>query len=167
MMRTKHTAGFPIALGMGIAVALLLLVASPARAQTTDADGDGVADVVDLCLDTPYKDMVKPDGCSVCPCVASWASHQAYVDCVSAEASQRLMSGKMTRTQKSAAVSAAKNSTCGTIPTATRCCTWRKLVYGSLGVCSVIDPAKCSFVVLGKWAEDRGQGTCYYNPCTW
>jgi hypothetical protein len=167
MMRTKHTAGFPIVLGISIAVALALTVASPARAQTMDSDGDGVADAVDACPNTPYKDLVRPDGCSVCPCVASWSSHQAYVACVSYEATQRFMRGAMTRKQKDAAVSGATNSTCGVTPMVTRCCVWRKLVYGSFGACTFKAPADCKYVVLGKWAEDRGQGTCDYNPCSW
>ena len=154
------------ALCLATVFAMGLAVAVPAAAQTIgDADRDGVADAVDVCPATPLGDVVGTQGCSVCPCDAVWSSHAAYVSCVTVEANRQYLAGLMTRTRKTQAISGAQNSTCGT--TATRCCTWRKLVYGSLGVCGVMDPSKCSFTVLGKWAENRGPGSCYYNPCTW
>ena len=151
---------------LAIAFAMGLAVAVPAAAQTIgDADRDGVGDVVDLCPATPLGDLIDTQGCSACPCDAAWASHQAYVDCVSLAANQQYLAGLISRTRTRGAISGAKNSTCGT--TSTRCCTWRKLVYGSLGSCTVMDPAKCSYAVIGKWAENRGPGSCYFNPCTW
>ena len=163
---THRTLAAVTRFGLALAVALVVAGAVPASAQTLgDADGDGVADALDMCPTTPRGDLVSAEGCSVCPCDAAWSSHTAYVSCVSYEVNRRYTLGLVTRKQRSAIISAAKNSTCGT--TNTRCCTWRKLVTGSLGTCTVMDPAKCSFTVLGKWAENRGPGSCYYNPCTW
>ena len=150
-----------------LALAIAVAAAAPAAAQTVgDVDRDGVTDAVDLCPATPLGDLVNTAaGCSFCPCDAAWASHQAYVDCVTLAANQQKAAGLITKTRLSQAITAAKNSTCGTAYT--RCCQWRKLVYGSLGTCTVMDPARCSYQVLGKWAENRGLGSCTFNPCTW
>jgi hypothetical protein len=155
------------ALGLAVASALVSTIpGAPASAATPDdLDGDGVANAVDACPGTPFGDLVDAQGCSVCPCTAAWPSHEAYVACVTTEATRRLGLGLMTRKQRSVAIRAAQNSTCGTAKT--RCCTWRKLVPGALGTCKVLDPALCNYDTLGKWAEDRGPGTCYYNPCPW
>jgi hypothetical protein len=151
---------------LAMTVALALAGAVPAAAQTlADTDRDGVADLVDLCPATPTGDFVTAEGCSVCPCEAAWPTHQAYVDCVTAEAYRLFNLKLISRTRRSQAISAAKNSTCGT--PYIRCCAWRKLVYGSMGSCTVMDPARCSYYVLGKWAEIRGTGSCVPNPCTW
>ena len=110
--------------------------------------------------------LVDGAGCSVCPCSAGWFSHQAYLDCVTYEANLRFKAGTLTRKQRTAAITHAKNSTCGD-STLTRCCVWRKVVYGSLGTCLLTRPADCTYAVQGKWAEDRSPGSCYYNPCIW
>jgi hypothetical protein len=163
---TDHTRRPTLRLTLVVAVALTLAGAVPAAAQTlADADRDGVGDAVDVCPTTPTGDFVGPEGCSVCPCEAAWSSHDAYVACVTGEAYRLFNLKLISRTRRSQAISAAKNSTCGT--TSIRCCTWRKLVYGSMGSCTVMAPARCSYFVLGKWAEIRGTGSCYYNPCTW
>ena len=161
MIRLKSLAPwcFAVALMLPLAVGV-----TPAAAQ--DADGDRLPDLVDVCPGTPLLELVDSTGCSVCPCGATWASHSAYYTCVYNEANARYAAGLLTRTQKTNVLTHAKNSTCGD-PTLTRCCIWRKLVYGSLGSCSLTAPASCSYAVIGKWADNRGTGSCYYNPCTW
>jgi len=153
--------------------ALTLTVAAPAfgACLAGDSDCDGVLDAFDLCPGTPRLDLVYTSGCSVCPCDGPtpgvpWANHTAYVNCVTAVANARYLAHTITGTQKTADITHAKNSTCG-IANAIRCCTWSKLVTGSMGSCTVMQPANCSFPLLGKWAENRGTGSCYYNPCTW
>ena len=147
--------------------ALTLTAAAPAfgACLAGDSDCDGVLDAFDLCPGTPALELVDTTGCSVCPCGAAWTDHTAYVSCVTAVANQRSLAGLLTRTQKSNVIKHAQSSTCGT--TAIRCCTWRKLVTGSMGTCSVMQAASCTFPNLGTWAENRGTGSCYYNPCTW
>ena len=149
---------------LAVAFAMSFAVAAPAAAL--DADLDGVADTVDQCPTTPVLDLVNSTGCSVCPCEAAWATHQAYVDCVTAEAYARFNAGLLTRTKRNDAITHAKSSTCGTVGV-TRCCTWKRLITGSMGTCSLLAPSRCTFAILGKWAEDRSTGSCYYNPCTW
>ena len=95
-----------------------------------------------------------------------WASHAAYVSCVTAEANRRFLARLLTKTQKANAITHAQNSTCGTTG-AIRCCTWRRLVAGSMGTCTSMQSSRCTFAIQGKWAENRGTGSCFYNPCTW
>src|SRR4029077_1983480 len=86
-------------------VVRLLLAAPPAAAivpTVDDADGDGVADTVDACPDTPARDLVDANGCSVCPCDqtadgAAWSSHADYVRCVVGEARRRVTEGQPRR----------------------------------------------------------------------
>ena len=145
---------------------LTLTAAAPAFGGCSgDADCDGVLDAFDLCPATPALDLVSTAGCSLCPCDAPWPSHTAYVTCVSAVANQLYLARTLTLTQKTNVLKHAQNSTCGT--TNIRCCTWSKLAYGSMGSCAVMAPANCSFPILRKWAENRGTGSCFYNPCTW
>ena len=94
-----------------------------------------------------------------------WASHTAYVSCVTNVANQLYLAGTLSKSRKTALLTHAQKSTCGT--TNIRCCTWSKLAYGSMGSCAVMAPANCSFPILRKWAENRGTGSCFYNPCTW
>ena len=151
-----------------IAGAMILALAAPAfgACLVGDSDCDGTLDAFDLCPGTVALELVDTTGCSVCPCDAAWASHAAYVSCVTAVANQRYLSRLITSTRRTAVIKHAQVSTCGT-PNI-RCCTWRKPgVTGSMGACSVMAAANCSFPILGKWAENRGTGSCYYNPCTW
>ena len=134
-----------------------------------DSDCDGVLDAFDLCPGTPALELVDTTGCSVCPCAGpapggAWPDHATYVNCVTAAANQRYLAGTLSKTQKTNVLKHAQSSMCGT--TNILCCTWRKLVYGSMGTCSTIQPANCTFAIQGKWAEIRGTGSCYYNPCT-
>ena|SRR2546425_4399182 len=149
--------------------ALTLTVAAPAFGACLlgDADCDGVLDSFDVCPGTPGLELVNTSGCSVCPCDALWSSHAAYVSCVTAEANRRYLTRTLTLTQKTAAITHAQNSTCGN-PTLTRCCVWgKRAVFGSMGSCKLMVPANCNFILLGTWAENRGTGSCYRNPCTW
>src|SRR5438128_9252416 len=146
-----------------------LTVAAPAfgACLAGDADCDGVLDAFDLCPGTPSLELDYTSGCSACPCDAAWPSLAAYVSCVTAQANARYLAHTLTKAQKTAAITHAQKSTCGS-PTLTRCCEWSKTaVSGSIGSCNMIQPASCSFFLLGKWAENRGPGSCYYNPCTW
>ncbi len=144
---------------------LMLGFASTAQAQTADTDGDGVPDVVDACPTTPPRDLIGPDGCSVCPCVAAWSSHDAYVACVSFEARRRNMMGTLSTRQKNDAIAAAKNSTCGVAPAATRCCSWKRAAApGTSGSCSIKPAGSCTSG-SAKIVQDRGPGTCAYDPC--
>ena len=151
--------------------ALTLTAAAPAFGGCSgDADCDGVLDAFDLCPTTPALELVSTSGCSLCPCEGpasggAWANHTAYVNCVTAVANQLYLAHTLTKTQKTNVLSHAQKSTCGT--TNILCCTWSKLVYGSMGSCAVMAPTNCNFTVLRKWAENRGTGSCYYNPCTW
>ena len=151
--------------------ALSLAAAAPAFGGCSgDADCDGVLDAFDLCPTTPALELVNTSGCSLCPCQGpaaggAWAGHTAYVNCVSAVANQLYLARTLTLTQKTNVLTHAQRSTCGT--TNIRCCTWSKLAYGSMGSCAVMAPANCSFPILRKWAENRGTGSCFYNPCTW
>ena len=156
-----------------IVAVLTLTVAAPAfgACLSGDSDCDGVLDAFDSCPGTPALDLVYTSGCSVCPCEGPasgglWPDHTTYVNCVTAEANARVLAHTLTKTQKTLVITHAKSSTCG-VANAIRCCTWRKLTTGSMGTCTVMQPASCSFALLGKWAENRGTGSCYYNPCTW
>ena len=155
-----------------VAGAMVLALAAPAfgACLVGDSDCDGTLDAFDLCPGTVALELVNTTGCSVCPCDGPsagvpWASHTAYVSCVTAVANQRYLSRLITLTQKTAVLKHAQYSTCGT--TNVRCCTWGKLAYGSMGSCAVMAPANCSFPILRKWAENRGTGSCFYNACTW
>ena len=159
--------------------ALLALVLTAATPSTTlgywlgDEDIDGVADGTDLCSGTPILDIVyqstdlmHPRGCVVCRCDAAWASHDAYVSCVTAEANRRYQAGIVSLDQRTALITHGQNSTCGDV-TVTRCCVWKTTKAGT-GTCSIMTPAKCSPQALFvKRAENRGSGSCYYNPCNW
>ena len=150
-----------VVLALSLGAALVFVGATPASAL--DADGDGVADEFDQCPATVRLDLVNLFGCSVCPCSDPWPSHQAYVDCVTVEVGKRTL----TKRQKTDIMNHATLSTCGS-PLVTRCCTWRfSAASGSMGTCNLLDPARCDFTILKKWAENRGGGSCYYNPCTW
>ena len=147
---------------LALAFAVTFVIAGPSTAAAIDADADGVADAFDQCPGTEALELVNSVGCSVCPCNAAWTTHTAYVNCVTNEAARRALS----RTLKSAVLQHANASTCGS--TNIKCCTWAyKAKYGSMGGCSILAPAQCSSLVLRKFAENRGTGSCYYNPCTW
>jgi len=169
MTRVKKLSGWCLI----VVGALILTAAAPAfgACLAGDSDCDGVLDAFDVCPGTPNLELVNTSGCSVCPCDGPsagmpWASHSAYVSCVTSVANQRYLAGLLTKTQKTNVITHAKNSTCGT-GGAIRCCTWRKLVTGSMGTCAVIQSSSCTFAIQGKWAENRGTGSCYYSPCTW
>ncbi len=98
-------------------------------------------------------------------CRRDLADHATYVNAVTAVANQLYLAGTLSKTRKTAVITHAQRSTCGTANI--RCCTWSKLVYGSMGSCAVMAPSNCNFTVLRKWAENRSTGSCYYNPCTW
>src|SRR5438128_7455751 len=87
---------------LAIAGALILTVAAPAFGACLlgDADCDGVLDAFDLCPGTVALELVDTSGCSMCPCDAAWASHAAYVSCVTAEANRRFLARLLTKTQK-------------------------------------------------------------------
>src|SRR5262249_13962804 len=151
-----------VTLALSLGFALALVAPTPAAAQ--DADKDGVPDLVDQCPGTPALELVNSTGCSVCPCDAAWASHTAYYNCVAYQASLRPLS----KSVQTAVLTHAKNSTCGMAPTFVRCCTWSfRAKTGSMGTCLVKDSSQCTPAILNKWAEPRGTGSCYYNPCTW
>ena len=157
MKPTRH-----ITLALALAFGLALSVSTRATAQ--DLDKDGVIDLVDLCPATEALELVDATGCSICPCDAAWASHAAYVNCVTYQASLRPLS----KSVKTAVLTHAKNSTCGMAPTFVRCCTWSfRAKVGSMGTCLIKDASQCKPAILNKWAEPRGTGSCYYNPCTW
>src|SRR5713101_5138154 len=149
----------PSAWCLVIVGALTLTAVAPAfGACSGDADCDGVLDAFDLCPATPALELVSTSGCSLCPCEGpasggAWADHTAYVNCVTAKANQLYLAGTLSKSRKTAVITHAQKSTCGTANI--RCCTWRKLVYGSMGSCTVMAPANCSFTILGKWAENR------------
>jgi hypothetical protein len=84
---------------------------------TADADGDGVLDADDACPGTAPGAAVNANGCSVaelCPCVATWKSHGAYVSCVAHASEAFVGAGLISSAQKDATVSAAAMSSCGT-----------------------------------------------------
>ena len=164
MTRLKRLSGWCLV----VVGALILTAAAPAFGACLlgDADCDGVLDAFDLCPTTPALELVNTSGCSICPCDAGWASHSAYVSCVTAEANREYLVHLLTKTQRTAVINHAQKSTCGTTG-AIRCCTWRKLVTGSMGSCAAIQSSSCTFAIQGKWAENRGTGSCFYNPCTW
>lgn len=81
-----------------------------------DDDADGVADASDVCLSTPPGQPVLSNGCAVaehCACSSPWKNHGAYVSCVTHSATLLFQAGRMTSSQRSAAVQAAAQSSCG------------------------------------------------------
>src|SRR5206468_4454341 len=108
--------------------ALPLAAAAPAFGGCSgDADCGGVLDAFDLCPTTPALELVATSGCSLCPCEGpasggAWASHTAYVNCVTAVANQLYLAGTLSKSRKTAVLTHAQKSTCGT--TNIRCCTW-------------------------------------------
>jgi len=169
MIRLKSLSAWCLA----IAGAMVLALAAPAfgACLAGDSDCDGVLDAFDLCPGTMALELVATNGCSVCPCDGPsagvpWASHTAYVNCATSVANQRYLAGLLTKTAKTNVIKHAQSSTCGTANI--RCCTWRRPgVTGSMGTCSMMAATSCTFPNLGKWAENRATGSCYYNPCTW
>ena len=162
------------ALAMLLALMLVGLTTGTARGYWVgDEDIDGVIDGVDQCPGTPILDVIyqtsdiqHAPGCSVCPCTAAWASHDAYVSCVNIEANRRVLNGTMSTDQRTAVMQHAQNSTCGN-PTVTRCCAWKSIKTGT-GACSIVPAGQCTAqFVKARVMQDRGSGSCYYNPCNW
>lgn len=83
---------------------------------TADADGDGRLDAEDACPGTAPGAVVNASGCSLpelCPCVAAWKSHGAFVSCVAQTSEAFVGAGLISTGQKDAQVSAAAESSCG------------------------------------------------------
>src|SRR5437899_11112217 len=103
-----------------IAGALTLAAAAPAFGGCSgDADCDGVLDAFDLCPTTPALELVATSGCSLCPCEGpasggAWASHTAYVNCVTAVANPLYLAGPLSKPRKAAVPTHAPQSTRGT-----------------------------------------------------
>ena len=58
---------------------------------------------------------MNASGCSIaelCPCVATWKSHGAYVSCVAHASEGFVGAGLISSTEKDATVSAAAQSSC-------------------------------------------------------
>ena len=152
-----------------LAVSLVVALPEATWGWIGDQDVDGVLDDVDQCPNTAGLDLIYQTGglvpgCSVCPCGAAWASHDAYVSCVTAEANSRYLAGTLLSEQRTAVLLHAQNSTCGN-PTVIRCCAWKSTKPG-LGTCAIMAPTDCVARKLkvrrvGNW----GSGFCYYNPC--
>src|SRR5438067_10597091 len=100
--------------------ALTLTAAAPAFGGCSgDADCDGVLDAFDVCPTTPALELVSTSGCSLCPCEGpaaggTWATHTAYVNCVTAVANQLYLAHTLSKTRKTAVITHAQKSTCGT-----------------------------------------------------
>lgn len=152
-----------------------LVLARPVLAGTTvDDDGDGVADDVDACLDTPAGDLVKADGCSVCPCDGPtedqpWASRGEYQTCVFTEVRARKRAGSMNRKAARAAMKNARKASCGDAQL-TRCCVYPSDIPDDadtiVGDCKVMTVDHCAQLEdTLDWAEDADPGSCLPNPC--
>lgn len=151
-----------------------VLLARPVLAGTAeDLDEDGVADDVDACLDTPTGDLVKDDGCSVCPCEGPaedqpWASRQEYQQCVAVEVRARKRAGLMNRRAARAAVKTARKASCGDAAL-TRCCIFPDDDSDAdtiVGQCKVVSVERCEQLSDQlDWAEDADPGSCVPNPC--
>ena len=136
-----------------------------------DVDGDGVDDAIDECTDTEPGDLVDADGCSVCPCEETpegdaWASHDAYVQCVTAAAKRRRHDHVIKRKAMHAIIKQAKAATCGNVEL-TRCC-----IYSGdedeVGQCKVMTVDKCDLLwEESDFVEDEGPGSCKPNPCAY
>src|SRR5207247_10979698 len=129
------------------------------------ADRDGVRYACDLCPATPALELVTTSGCSISPCEGpaaggTWPDHATYVNSVTAVANQLYLAGTLSKTRKTAVITHAQKSTCGTANI--RCCTWSKLVYGSMGSCAAMAQSNCNFTVRRQWPETRRPGRCDY-----
>src|SRR5438552_13316282 len=98
--------------------ALSLAAASPSFGGCSgDGDCDGVLDAFDVCPTTPALELVSTSGCSLCPCEGpaaggTWATHTAYVNCVTAAANQLYLAGTLSKTRKTAVITHAQKSPC-------------------------------------------------------
>jgi hypothetical protein len=152
-------------------MACAVLLAAVARGQLvpTDVDGDGVDDSIDECTDTEPGDMIDADGCSICPCEETadgdaWASHDAYVQCVAAEAKDRRHEHMVKRKEMRAMIKHAKASSCGN-DELTRCCTYAG-DDDDVGKCKVMSVDKCDALwEESDYVDDAGPGSCTPNPC--
>jgi hypothetical protein len=87
----------------------------------SDADGDGVADIADLCPETPHGNVVSADGCSIdqiVPCSGpssggTWKTHGEYVSAVGRITTEFLKHGLITRDQRNLILAQAVRSSCG------------------------------------------------------
>lgn len=87
---------------------------------STDGDDDGVDDDDDLCPDTPAGAVVDADGCSGvqgvdldCPPDDAWASHGAYMSCVTSAVNDAVAAGLLTNAEGAALKKAAAKSDIG------------------------------------------------------
>src|SRR5207245_9196391 len=100
--------------------ALTLTAAAPAFGGCSgDADCDGVLDPFDLCPTTPALELVSTSGCSLCPCEGPayggpWASHTAYVNCVTDVANQLYLAGTLSQSRTNGVFTHTQAYTCGT-----------------------------------------------------
>ena len=159
-------------ISVSILMACAVLLAAVARGQissTDDLDGDGIENVMDECTDTEPGDLIDADGCTICPCEetadgAAWASHQAYVQCVTAEAKRRLRSHVLKKKAMREIVKDAKAATCGN-EELTRCCMYADET-DTVGRCKVMSVDKCDELwEESDFIEDEGPGSCKVNPC--
>lgn len=144
--------------------------ADPRRVET-DADGDGVPDAVDACPDTPARDLVDDQGCSVCPCNttrsgAPWGSRIAYLRCVKGETRHRVFAGTLGRGEARNTVRAAVFSTCGR-DGLTRCCVYRSadVTHVHRGQCRIVTAVACDARASTGLGTDAATGSCLPNPC--
>ena len=155
-----------------LALALLLGIPLLARADV-DTDADGLPDATDACPASEPSDLVKPDGCAICSCDdgpdgGGWASHGAYVACVSEWVRDARRSGSVTATDARLIVRRARKSTCGT--DTIRCCVFR-LFDDEIGHCRFVAEEACDalddrlFDTDGA-ADIEDTGSCIPNPCT-
>jgi hypothetical protein len=152
------------ALVLALAFAVPLATGVPcALAGSPDADGDGVADVLDVCADTPPYEAVDAAGCSACPCDADWSSRTAYLRCVYGAVRARRQAGGLGTKDGRAIAKAARASTCGHA-TRVRCCVL--FPEKGTGLCRVMDELRCDGEMLRTEAVvDAGGGSCLPNPC--
>ena len=156
---------------VSVLMACAVLLATVARGQVapTDVDGDGVEDSIDECTDTEPGDMVDADGCSVCPCEETAdgdesSSHDAYVQCVAAEAKHRRRKHMIKRKAMRALIKQAKVAACGS-EELTRCCTYTG-DDDTVGACKVMTVDKCDALwEESDYVDDAGPGSCTPNPC--
>ena len=151
-----------------------VVLARPVLAGTIDdLDEDGVADDVDVCLDTPAGDLVGTEGCSVCLCDGptgelTWSSRQEYLVCVITEVRARKRAGTMSRKEARLATKNARKASCGDVAL-TRCCIYpsdqgdAETIVGQCKITTVDHCAQLSDQL--DWAEDADPGSCLPNPC--
>jgi hypothetical protein len=84
--------------------------------ENDDDDSDGVFDEIDSCPATPPGTIVNASGCSIadlCPCVAPWQNHGAYVSCVRQHTDAFLSESLITNADRSLILSQGGRSSCG------------------------------------------------------